>query len=602
MIQHGIRANRILCITFTNKAADEMKARVAKSVGAAGDQIFVSTFHRLCSTLLREHGGLIGYRRYLTIMDEDESVDLMSQVARRRELELTKPQIKKICWILNDSRENLETDEQLFSRFDEAKIEHHYYVAKDYLEAAKGSNRVDFSGLLSETYRLLTERPEALRQVHARWSHFQVDEVQDTNYAQFKIVELIANHTKNVFVVGDLDQSIYGWRGARSENIRDFQKSYPGTKIISLGKNYRSTPQIVAVADQLIRHNMDRIAAKFETDNPPGPPVAVRAHPDDRIEAQTVARQIRQLVHGGHYSYKQVAVFYRMNAMSRAVEMAMIENNIPHTMIGSFSFFDRKEVKDCISMLKFLVNPCDGVSFHRIANKPKRALGDVTVGKIEKCAAEEKCTILEAIDRMDFKSESVNEGLAEIKKAFCFDFESKSVAECLDHVLKSLRYDEYLKLDEDSYEERKSNIDELIRDVARYSSIEEYLEHCALATSSDKEPDGNSVSLMSLHASKGLEFPVVFMLGVEQDILPHKKAVQERDDGMEEERRLCYVGMTRAEKVLVVNYCLRRQDTAYAKQGKVSHRASKPSQFLYEAGLLKRADERITDRNEIDSM
>jgi DNA helicase-2/ATP-dependent DNA helicase PcrA len=592
MIQSGVEPKSLLCITFTNKAAAEMKERVLKRIGEdSTDEIFIATFHRLCSTILRYHGNHLGYSRYLTIMDDDGQIDLMSQCARQLELELTKPMIKKILYNINESRENLESSLDMAARFD-AIDPQFYRVAEEYISRLRAANSIDFSGLLSETVRLLTDYPEVLEKAQSRWKYFMVDEVQDTNFCQFRLVEIISSHTKNVLVVGDLDQSIYGWRGARSENIRDFQRKFPGTKIISLGKNYRSTPQIVAVADKLIRHNTDRIAANFTTDNPSGSPVACRVYLDDREESNHVARAIQNAVHGGRCTYKDVAVLYRINSMSRAIEMALINNGIPHTLIGGFSFFDRKEVKDCISMLKFLINPADGVSFHRIANKPKRALGDITVGKIETAAVKNGVNIMEAIAQMDFKSETVKDGLGEVSRAFNVHWKGSSIAENLNHLIETLRYKEYLDVDDpDTAVERKQNVDELIRDAARFgveksNDIGAYLEQIALLSNYDKSADGDAVSLMSLHGSKGLEFPVVFMLGVEQNILPHKMAISDREDGLEEERRLCYVGMTRAQKVLNVSYCARRQENGFAKGGQVRFKPSQPSQFLFESGLV----------------
>jgi DNA helicase-2/ATP-dependent DNA helicase PcrA len=306
----------------------------------------------------------------------------MSQTARQLGYEFTKPQINQILWALNDSRENMENDDQMFNRY--KKINENFYpVGVEYIKRLHASNCLDFSSLLSETIRLFNEFPSVLQAAQNKWKYFQVDEVQDTNYAQFKIIEMLSAHTKNVFVVGDLDQSIYGWRGARVENIRDFTKLYPETKVISLGKNYRSTPEIIKVADKLIKFNTDRIAAPFVTDNPSGPPVKCSNFVDDKDEAKFIAETVQKMVNQGECNYDDIAIFYRTNNMSRAIEMAMINYNIPHTLIGGFSFFDRREVKDCLSMLKFLVNPLDGVSFHRFCNKPKRALGDVTVGKIE---------------------------------------------------------------------------------------------------------------------------------------------------------------------------------------------------------------------------
>lgn len=594
MIQKGVDPKSILAITFTNKAANEMKARVAKRVGEeTSKQIFIATFHRLASTILRsKHGKLIGYDRNMTILDEDDQVSLMLQTARQLEFELTRPEVKKIVWVTNDWRENLGDDDDLYEYFEKMEKTEWYNISAEYIKRINANNQIDFSGMLSETYRLLKDHPQVVEAAQARWKYFMVDEVQDTNLAQFKIIDLLCSHTKNIFVVGDLDQSIYGWRGARSENVTDFQKKYGG-KVISLGKNYRSTPQIIKAADKLIRHNEERIDVNFSTDNPDGVPVLCKAFATDLAEADMVAKTVKQIIASGKYTGKDIAVFYRMNSMSRAIEMAMIANQVPHTVIGNFSFFDRKEIKDCFAMLRFLCNPKDGISFHRIANKPKRALGDTTVGKIELFAKDQNCTILEALKNIHLTAQSVRNGISEILNAYSFDPSKMTVAEVLTKLVKELNYEQYLKdEDEDGGADRIENIQELIRDAARFTEekggdVADYLEHIALATASDKSAEGDAVSLMSLHASKGLEFPVVFMLGVEQNILPHKKAVEERADGMQEERRLCYVGMTRAKNILSMSYCMKRQDGFAATKGKVNYKASMPSQFLRESGLLK---------------
>lgn len=603
LVVSGVAPQKLLAITFTNKAANEMRERVEKRIGETAKNIFIATFHRLSSTILREYGSVFGYSRYMTILDEDEQVDLMLQVARQKGHEFTRPQIKKIVYATNDCREKLEDNFSLADRLDRDDP-NFFEVAEEYLKRLPIMNATDFTGLLSETVRLLTTHKDILAKLQARWTHFMVDEVQDTNLSQFKIVELLSCHTKNIFVVGDLDQSIYGWRGARSENISDFCKTYSGTKIVSLGKNYRSTPQIVKVADKLIQHNEGRIAAPFETDNPNGDPVICKAYLDDREEAKQVAMGIAALVKSGRCRYKEVAVFYRMNSMSRAIEMACVQQQLPHTVIGSFSFYDRKEVKDCLAMMRFLANPRDGISFHRIANKPKRSLGDTTIGKIENFATAHNCSLLGACGSMSFSSELVREGLYTLKQAFDWQWENEPLGHVLDHLVKALKYEEYLKEDPDTYLERMENVQELINDATRYSAesgndLAGYLEQMALMSGSDKSADGDSISLMSLHASKGLEFPVVFMLGVEQNILPHKRAVDERADGLDEERRLCYVGMTRAEKLLFVTYCNRRQDNNASRRGSLGYRQSIPSQFLIEAGLLQNLKE-VTVRKRYD--
>lgn len=593
MVQSGIAPSSLLCITFTNKAAAEMKERVAKRVGEeVGKKIFISTFHRLCSTILRYHGKWIGYDSNMSILDEDEQIDLTMQAARQMDFELTRPEIKKIVWQVNDWREKLEGDDELYDRFDDIDEPRWAGIAFEYIKRLNHANSIDFSGMLSETVRLLKNFPIVLEAAQKRWKYCFVDETQDTNIAQFEIVNILFSHTRNIFIVGDLDQSIYSFRGARLENITDFTKRYTDATVISLGKNYRSTPQIVKVADTLIRHNPDRIEVEFSTDNTDGPPVQCKAYANDIQEADGVAKQIKSIVNSGNYSYKDVAVFYRINSMSRAIEMAMISNQIPHTVIGNFSFFDRKEVKDCISILRFLVNPKDGIAFHRIANKPKRGLGDTTVGKIEMFAKENTDgDLMEAMRTMHFTSKAVVEGMNEIVAAYSFDHTKISVSESLVRLLDKIRYKEHIDEDEDTKTDRWDNVQELVKDTARFSAehgpqVSKYLDQVALMSNSDKEADGNAVSLLSLHSSKGLEFPVVFMLGAEQGILPHKRAVEESPAGIDEERRICYVGLTRSKSILSVSYCQRRQEGFAAAKGQVKYKTSIPSQFLYEAGLL----------------
>lgn len=600
LINKGVPAWGILCITFTNKASNEMKERILRRVGDAAKEIQVFTFHKLCSRILRKSGGPLGYTKFMTILDDGDQIDLMSACARQMEHELTKPQIKKILWTLNDSRENLETQDQMFERF-KAIDENYYYIAVEYVKRIREANSCDFSGLLTETVRLLQNHPEVLEKMHNRIKYLQVDEVQDTNYAQFKLIELIGAGSKNIFCVGDTDQSIYGWRGARMKNVTDFMSKYSATQIV-LGKNYRSTPEIVAHADRLIKHNSGRLATDFSTDNPSGQPIMVKTFDNQDVEAKWIVTIVKQLISAGTYKPDEFAVFFRLNSMSRSIEMAMMAAGVPATVKGAFSFFDRREIKDIFAMLRFLVNPKDGVAFHRIANKPKRALGDVTVGKIENLAQANGTDIMQACREFSSKNEGVRSGIHEILTAFTIDHSSKTIPEVIDHLYKSLRYEEYLKEDDEQFDERKENVDELIKDAARFSlehgnDISAYIESMSLMSTDDSNPDEHTVKLMSLHSSKGLEFPVVFMLGCEQDILPHKRAVDEREDGIEEERRLCYVGMTRAMKFLCMSHCNRRMDTYAAKGGKLTFKNVEPSQFFVEAGLMKPKPKKPVKKN-----
>jgi DNA helicase-2/ATP-dependent DNA helicase PcrA len=589
LIDHGIPPHAVLSITFTNKAADEMRERIARRIGDAAKRMEIRTFHGLCARLLRKNGHVLGYGPNITILDDGDQVDLLAQVVRSLGHEYTKPAVKTVLWQINDERENLENDDQAYARY-KSQDEAWFEISREYQKRLREQNSTDFSGLLSETVRLLGD-DSVLSRIHNWVKYLQVDEVQDTNMAQFKIMDMLGRHTRNIFCVGDLDQSIYGWRGARQENVRDFLKTYPDAKIIKLGKNYRSTPQIVAVADKLIRYNSDRIAADFTTDNPSGSPVLVKAFDTDRQEADFIANSCKQLITAGSYKPKEIAVFFRLNSMSRAIEMAMMAKKVPHKVLGTHSFYDRMEVKDVLCMLRFLVNPKDGIAFHRIANKPKRHLGDVTVGKIENLAKLNGTDLIQTLKDFQTTSDNVKDGISQIILAFDWDYSNRTIPEVIDILLKKLRYDEHLKLDDEKYDERKRNVSELINAAAQYnaehgSNIAQYLESLTLMSQADTDDEEQQVKLMSLHASKGLEFPVVFMVGCEQDILPHKKAVQEREGGLEEERRLCYVGITRGKKIVSMSYCKRRQDGFAARSGSVKYKQVEPSQFLEEAGLI----------------
>jgi DNA helicase-2/ATP-dependent DNA helicase PcrA len=620
LIGRGIKPSSIMCITFTNKAANEMRERIEKSVGAdIAKRIWISTFHRLGSFILRKQGHWLGYGHNLTICQPDDQIDLICQCARQLEHEISKPQANKIAWQVNDWRENLEDEPSLRKRLSRLGDDA-YRIGREYLDRLAINNTIDFTGMLSETVRLLEKKdfPDAaaspLEKLQNHFHYFQIDEVQDTNLAQFRIMELLARKSRNILSVGDIDQSIYGWRGARSENIQDYLKLYPDCRIVKLGKNYRSTPQIIKVADKLIRHNPGRIAADFSTDNPSGAPVACHAFETPDKEALYVAGAIRQMVQTGKYKKKDFAIFYRLNSMSRALEMAMMNKAVPYNVVGNFSFFDRKEVKDAVAMLKLFCNPKDGVSFHRIANKPKRHIGDVAVGKIEMFAKNNTDgNIMEACKQVGqyLKSDSVQDGAIEVVKAFEID-SLRPPQEILSHLLTQLRYREYLAAEaKDDAErlDREGNLTELINDAGRFHSegkggVQEYLESICLMTDADEEQEEDAVTLMSAHSSKGLEFPVVFVVGVEQGILPHARAVEEREDGLEEERRLCYVAVTRAQKILCLSYCQKRPSGAYAGKH-FRYQTAQPSQFLFEMELIKQdktKSDAAKEKKYIDSM
>jgi DNA helicase-2/ATP-dependent DNA helicase PcrA len=594
LVQKGHNPRTILCITFTNKAATEMKERISKRMGGEADAIYISTFHALCATIIRKFGAYIGYKANTTILDDDDQEGLMSQCARQAGHEMPAPLIKSLIWKANDLREKLIPECDFASHFtDEAESN----IVLEYIARMRKNSQIDFSGLLSETVRLLEKDPEVLSKLQSRFDFIQVDEAQDTNYAQFKIVQLIGAHN-NVLIVGDPDQGIYSWRGARYKNIEDFV-NINKAKVVSLPHNYRSTPEIVKVASTLIQKNPNRQQKmEFRTNNPSGRPVECYCLPTPEHEGLWIAQRIRKMVEDEGYKPHEFAVLYRLNSMSRTIEQGMLNAGMSYQVIGGFSFFDRAEIRDALAMLRFLINTNDGMALSRFINKPSRRIGETSLGKIENFANDQGINLIEAMKRVEEYITSgadrvrVVSGCKEIVEAFNFDYTKLTIGEALGALLQKLRYKEFLesKFEKKELDDRKDNIQELINACALYGEkrgqdIAAYLNNIALQTSSDKKAEENSVSLMSIHASKGLEFPVVFMPCMEEGMMPHKRAVAERD-GLEEERRLCYVGMTRAEKNLIISFPAQRMQRY--KNGHVSFQNTVPSRFLTEADLMNK--------------
>jgi DNA helicase-2/ATP-dependent DNA helicase PcrA len=608
LIRKGVPAQSILCLTFTNKARDEMRERVEHVHGQLAQKVFISNFHGLCGTILRRLGGPLGYSERMTVCDADDQVDLLLQIARKRGMEPTKPQARALASVANDWRENLGSVEDLQAHIGGRINDSEYDVIRRYFDVLRGRNQADFSGLLSETVRLLRDVPDARERLQKRFRFIQVDEYQDTNRAQNEIVELLADHEDNVLAVGDADQSIYSWRGASPDGIPRFierGRAKTGTcKIVKLGINYRSTAQIIEVADRLIRCSADRIPVEFSTVREGNEPPKLAALPTPDDEAEGVAESIKNLTRCDQpVPFREVAVFYRTNEMSRLVEQSLARRQIPCKVVGGGSYYDRMEVKDVVSMLRFLCNPKDGISFARIANKPTRGLGDALIGKLEAYAEKHDVDLLTAMgdawkivdEHGKPLGEAARKHIDDAREIFGIAPAGRSAWAIVNDVLARTRYDEWLKVryeDKGEYESRRQNVNELTNSIADFcrknpnSTIADYLQSISLYTDSDAKQDDNAVRLMSLHASKGLEFDVVFLIGCEHGILPHEKAVQEQGEaGMEEERRLCYVGFTRARKTLRVTWCKKRQDT-FARANTGRYRAATPSRFLLESGLM----------------
>jgi DNA helicase-2/ATP-dependent DNA helicase PcrA len=630
LLLKGVPPTGILCLTFTNKATAEMRDRISRRY-TVGKKIKICTFHALAGELLRRHGGLLGYTPRMTILDSDDQDDLIQQIARQKyashaDIEFTKPRLKKLLLQINNWRENLEPMANLEKLvFDGEMPEEDLAVMKEYLRRLQAANSTDFSGLLSETVRLLStpqpdvpEEERLLTKLHRQWRFIQVDEYQDTNVAQNEIVELLAGPADNVMAVGDQDQSIYEWRGANPEGIQKFinrGRGKHGTAVFHLSTNYRSTPEIIALADKLIKHSPNRIAIDFVPATPSiGKPPRLDAYPTPEEEANAVAERVKACINLLAVPPQEIAVFFRLNDMSRPVETALARREIPFKVFGGLSFYDRGEIRDCLAMLRLLANPKDAAAFARVVNKPKRGIGEKSIGLIENYAHMKGIDLVAACANAHEIFPDDDRLLDAVRKLhfiYGMDQTGKSVADLLAEAVHRCNYNEHLESFEkepaEKIEERKRNVQELINSIALWGqdhkkggggghdAIGDYLGYISLLTGGDDNRTNDAVRLMSLHASKGLEFDVVFMVGVENGLLPHKKAVQERPEaGLAEERRLCYVGFTRARKQLFVSYCHQRQGAFVrgkgGKDGQVRYDQVRPSQFLLEAGLLSEMD------------
>jgi DNA helicase-2/ATP-dependent DNA helicase PcrA len=611
LISGGVPPHEILCLTFTNKARDEMRDRIIRHHGELGKKVFISNFHGLCGRILRETREVqgFGYDRNMTICDKGEQVDLIQQVGRNKfEVDLSVPHAKVLSRLADEWREQAETDDWLYSQEGLNRIKvTDIRIVLEYAATLRRKNMIDFSGMLSEVHRLLSTCPYVRDRYQKRFRYIQIDEYQDTNASQNKIVELLANEQDNLLAVGDADQSIYAFRLASPKAIPDYiaaGMAKGGCEVVKLGVNYRSTPQIIAVADKLICHNPGRNPIEFSTNNPDGDPVKCVRFPTPEEEAKAIAKNIENRNNSGT-PFAEMAVLYRTNDMSRLVEQALMAKEIPYVVRGSGNFYDRMEVKDLIATLRFVANPRDGISFSRIANKPKREMGAALIGNIERFAEVHGADILSVLDDAhqvtDLRGKPLSEkavaACREVKGIFTIDTAGRPIAEVALEVLRRLRYDEWLEAEYRSkaneLEERKRNLSELLNGIHQYearnpgATLADYLESISLYTDRDNRDAEHSVQLMSLHAAKGKEFDVVFMIGLEQRILPHQKSLDAAD--VDEERRLCYVGFTRARKNLLVTYCLKRQE-AYSRSKSAKFTNNSPSQFLLESGLLTREE------------
>lgn len=560
-----VSPRNILAITFTNKAAREMKNRVSRLVGSEADYMWVSTFHSMCVRILRRNAQEIGYSSNFTILDSGDQLTVVKNVLKEKNIDVKKFDPRSMLNGISSAKNNLQTPKKV------QELAGNYYekvvadVYESYQKTLVRNQSLDFDDLIMQTIHLFERVPDVLAYYQRRFQYIHVDEYQDTNYAQYDLVKKLANKYQNLCVVGDSDQSIYRWRGADIKNILSFEKDYPNAEVVYLERNYRSTKSILDAANAVINNNSGRKDKKLWTDKESGRKLNYYEATTERDEGLYVANQIRNYINDSDYNYRDIAVLYRTNAQSRAIEETFVKANIPYQMVGGTKFYDRKEIKDILAYLRLIVNPDDNLSFARIVNEPKRGVGNVTLEKLQDYATEHDISLYEATQEIDFVqlSTRATNSLAEFGemiKNWIKQQEFLSATEMVAEVLEKTGYSEMLENDRTiEAETRLENLNEFKTVTQNFEqesdeqSLVAFLTDLALIADIDRIDDDpfadNKATLMTLHAAKGLEFPVVFLIGMEENVFPHSRSMDD-DEEMAEERRLAYVGITRAEQLL----------------------------------------------------
>lgn len=567
LVDHGVSPWNILALTFTNKAAREMRERTEALLGGSVKDMWVATFHSCCTRILRSDIDKLGRDRNFVIYDDDDQTSLIAAIMKRlgvNDKDITKRQIKEHI----SEAKNKSTEPEKFLMDNPYLDESVLKVFREYQRSLKEYNALDFDDLLGKMLELFQSCPEVLQKYRSKFRYILVDEYQDTNVMQYHIVELLAREHGNICVVGDDDQSIYGWRGADIRNILDFEKDFPGAKVIRLEQNYRSTSNILDAANAVIENNQGRKSKKLWTDNGRGDRIETFTADSERDEAHFVCRKIMEGVRNG-MNYGDFAVLYRMNAQSRIPETTMVNYGIPNKVYGGQRFYERKEIKDIMAYLRLIYNPFDDIALKRIINVPKRSIGDASIAELARVAEQEGKSMLVAAltsENIDPRAMKKIKPFADTMGEFIALSRTMPLSEFTWGMISALEYETYLKAEDKrgEVESRMDNLRELIGNIKEIEkdlpegedALRAFLENVSLVSDIDSMNDGNgAVALMTLHSAKGLEFPVVFMIGMEENIFPTSRARNDMSNhAMEEERRLCYVGMTRAkQKLYLIN-------------------------------------------------
>lgn len=572
IIEHNhVMPWNILAITFTNKAAREMRERVSKLLGEGGNDVWVSTFHALCVRILRRYIDVLGYNRAFTIADTSEQRTLVKRVLRELNIDPKKFDPRSILGSISNAKNDLLTPkafrQKAVSAFDKIVAD----VYDRYQSELKQNQSLDFDDLIMVTIELFDSHPDVLAYYQDKFHYIHVDEYQDTNEAQYRLVNTLAQKNRNICVVGDADQSIYGWRGANMQNILDFKKDYADAHVTLLEQNYRSTKTVLAAANSVIAHNDNRADKNLWTENEQGEQISYYRGQTENDEARYVVAKIQEEMAKAKRDYGSFAILYRTNAQSRVIEETLLKSNIPYTMVGGHKFYDRKEIRDALSYLTLLGNPDDSMSFERVINEPKRGVGQASIERLRVFANDHGWSLLEAAKNIDLANEISTRaknsigGFEQMVSLIAAKLDTMSITEIAQEILDQSGYLSTLKASKSlESQSRLENLEEFISVTQKYDSenqgetgqqnLVNFLSDLALVSDQDDLEDDNAqVTLMTLHAAKGLEFPVVFIMGMEEGLFPLSRAAQDESE-LQEERRLAYVGITRAkEKLYITN-------------------------------------------------
>lgn len=595
--EQGVNPWNILAITFTNKAAREMQERVGKLLGESARDIWVSTFHALCVRILRRDIDKLGYNRAFTIADTSEQRTLMKRICSELNVDTKKYDPRAILGAISNAKNAMQTATDYAALNSHANNPLNQIVAKAYVlyqKELENSQALDFDDLIMKTIELFEKDPETLEYYQNKFHYIHVDEYQDTNDAQYQLVTLLAAKYKNLCVVGDADQSIYGWRGANMNNILNFERDYPEAHTVMLEQNYRSTQTILKAANEVIANNLVRKEKNLWTENGTGDKISYYRAQNEHDESQFVVSKIQAEISEHGYHYNDFAVLYRTNAQSRMIEETFMKSTVPYTMVGGHKFYDRKEIRDILAYLTLIVNPRDAMSFERVVNTPKRGIGPGSVDKLRQFANENGWSLLEAAQnvtlanaisaRIRAKIEDFGRLMADLTK----EADYLTITELTDEILTKSGYLQMLKAENDlQAQTRQENLEEFKSVTQEYDQkhgedegdnrqkLMNFLSDLALVSDQDDvDEEAPKVTLMTLHAAKGLEFPVIFLVGMEEGIFPLYRSLSNEKE-LEEERRLAYVGITRAKRKLYLT-------NAYSRMlyGRVQR--NQPSQFVEE--------------------